>query len=98
MANDEQLDIRELHDGAWQLTFPYNADFIAFLKSTVPARDRKYDPDTNIWTLLNADKLSNVESVGLQKFSYVTKIFYRDKKQVWKNLRSGVETTQENLF
>ncbi len=98
MSNEDQLDIRELRDGSYRLEFPYNADFIAFLKSRVPGKDRTYDPESNHWTLLNTMHLSHIESVGLQKFSYVTKIFWRDGKQIWKNLKTGTESVQENLF
>jgi len=98
MAHDDQLDIRELKSGQWRLEFPYNAEFIEFLKLRVPARERQYDPDTKRWLLLSGEHLAGVERLGMQHFQHVTKTFFRDGKEVWKNLKTGIETIQENLF
>lgn len=98
MAHDSQLDIKQLTDGSWALDFPFNRDFIDWLKGRVPGRDRSYDSATNVWVVRGDEYLKPIESVGVQYFDHVTKLFYRDKVQVWKNLKTGIETVQKSLF
>lgn len=98
MAEPDQLDIREIGPNKWRLEFPFNEDFIEFIKSRVPYADRSYDPDTHFWEIRDSKYLPALEGVGVQKFRFATKIFWRDGKQVWKNLRTGHESVQENLF
>lgn len=98
MSNSGQLDIRELKPGVWRLEFPYNEDFIAWLKVRIPPRDRSYDSSTHFWEIKGDHHIPAIEGIGVQKFKWATKIFYRDGLQVMKNLHSGVETIQENLF
>jgi hypothetical protein len=33
MSGDRCIDIREIEPGTWRLEFPYEADFIAYVKS-----------------------------------------------------------------
>lgn len=98
MSNPDQLDIRELSPGVWQFEFPFNGDFIEFIKGRVPWSDRAYDSATNFWTVRGDKYLPALEGVGVQKFRYVTKIFGRDGMEVWKNLKTGAESIQGNLF
>jgi hypothetical protein len=98
MSNPDQLDIRELCPGVFRLEFDYNEDFIAWLKARISPRDRSYDPATHFWEIRGDSYLLAIEGVGTQKFSYVTKIFWRDGKEVWKNVKTGTEQVQENLF
>lgn len=98
MASKDQLDIKQLKPGTWRLEFDYNDDFISYLKQRVPKENREYDPDTHFWTITGDEYIPAIEGIGVQKFSYATKIFERDGKQVWKNLKTGREEVQENLF
>lgn len=98
VANKDQLDIRQLADGSWRLEFDYNSEFIEYLKQRVPARDRHYDDVTHYWTIFKDEYMPAIEGIAVQKFAHVTKIFWRDDKEVWRNLKTGVEYIQENLF
>lgn len=98
MSNPDQLDIRELRPGVWRLEFPYNEEFIAWLKARISPRDRSYDPATHFWDVTGDSYLPAIEGVGVQRFHFVTKIFWRDGKEVWKNLKTGKEEIQESLF
>lgn len=98
MAENTVIDIRELGEGKWRLEFNYEADFIAFIKSRVPARDRSYDPETTWWEVRGDQYMPAIEGVAAQKFSHATRIFRRDGETVWKNLISGHESVQRSLF
>lgn len=98
MSSDTIIDIREMGEGAWRLEFNYEADFIAYLKSRVPGRDRSYDSDTNYWTIRGDSYMPAIEGVAAQKFDHATRIFRRDGETVWKNLISGHESIQKSLF
>ena len=98
MPNRDQLDIRQVKAGVWRIEADYNADFVEYLKMRVPKQDRDYDPDTNVWTITGDKYIPAIEGVGVQKFSFATKIFWREGKQVWHNLKTGREEIQENLF
>ncbi|MGH3427725.1 MAG: hypothetical protein ACRDQZ_09195 [Mycobacteriales bacterium] len=98
MANDQQLDIREIGPETWRLEFPYNADFIEFIKRRVPHTDRSYDSATNFWTVRGDKYMPAIEGVGVQKFRFATKIFKRGDDEVWKNLITGAESIQKSLF
>ena len=96
--NDDQLDIKEIRPGTYELTFPYNEDFIGFIKMKVPYYDRSYDEDTRVWTVRGEKYVSHLESVGLQKFSYVMRISRGEEGVVYRNCRTGTETVQRALF
>ena len=98
MPEPDQLDLRELRPGVYRLEFPYNPDFISYIKQRVPAQDRSYDPETHFWEIRGDQYIPAIEGIGAQKFKFATKIFWRDGKEVWKNLHSGHESVQENLF
>lgn len=98
MSNADQLDIREIGPSKWRLEFPFNADFIEFIKSRIPWQDRSYDSATHFWEIRGDKYLPAIEGVGVQKFKFATKIYFRDGKEVWRNLHSGHESIQENLF
>jgi hypothetical protein len=91
MSEPDQLDIRQVGEGKWRLEFAYNGDFIAWLKSRVPAQDRSYDPATHFWEIRGDQYIPAIEGIGVQKFSFATKIFWRDNVEVWKNLKTGRE-------
>lgn len=98
MANPDQLDIRQTAAGVWRLEFDYNSDFIAFLKSRVPASDRSYDPGTHFWEVRGDNYLPALEGVAVQHFKYAQRIFRREGKLVYLNLISHQEHIQEELF
>jgi hypothetical protein len=98
VAEADQIDLKEIGPGKYQLCFPYNPDFIQYLKTRVPAQDRSYDPDTHFWEVRGEQYIPAIEGIAVRKFSFATKIFWRDGKQVWRNLKSGAESIQENLF
>lgn len=96
--NEDQLDIRVQEDGKLTLEFPYNADFIEYLKSRIPHTERSYEPETKIWTVPEK-YLAAIEGVGVQKFSHVTRVYRRnDGAMVWRNVKSGAEMVQAGLF
>jgi hypothetical protein len=97
MPHPDQLDIKQVGDN-YKLSFDYNPDFIEWLKGRVPSRDRSYDEDTHEWTIFGDAHIAAIEGVGVQKFSFATKIFRRGNQMVWKNLKSGKEEVQEGLF
>jgi hypothetical protein len=97
MPNKDQIDIRELRPGVWRIEADYEESFVEWLKQRVPKEDRDYDPDTHFWTITGDKYIPAIEGIGAQKFSYATKVFWRDDKQVYKNLHSGREEIQENL-
>lgn len=96
--SDRCIDVREMGSGEWRLEFPYDADFIAYLKQKVPGRDRSYDPDTNWWTVRGESYMPAVEGVAAQKFDHATRVFRRNGETVWKNLITGHESIQKSLF
>ena len=98
MSHEDQLDIRDLGRGAFELSFPYNLDFINFIKAKVPYRDRSYAEATHIWTIWGEHYIGHLEGVGLQKFSHVTRVFHRGTDLVVRNVRTGTETVQKGLF
>lgn len=98
MSNPDQIDIKELSPGVWRLEFDFNADFISWLKARVAPADRSYDPETHFWEVRGDKYIPAIEGIGTQRFKFATKIFWRDGRQVFKNLHSGVESIQENLF
>jgi hypothetical protein len=97
MSNPDQLDIKQVGEGRWVLTFPYREDFIELIKTRVPRTDRSYDEVTHEWTIVGDQYIPALEGVGVQKFSFATRIFLRDGKRVWRNLKTGKEEIQENL-
>jgi hypothetical protein len=98
VSEPDQIDIKEMGHGKWRLEFAYNGDFITWLKGRIPAQDRSYDPDTHFWEIRGEEYIPAIEGIAVQKFSFATKIFWRDGKQVWRNLKTGTESIQENLF
>jgi hypothetical protein len=96
--NTDQLDIRDLGDGNFRLEFPYNPDFIEFLKMKVPPSCRTYDPDTHIWTVRGSNFIGHLEGIGLQKFGFVARTFQRGNDLVIRNCRTGAESVQKGLF
>jgi hypothetical protein len=100
MSNADQFDVREIRPGCWRLEFPFNGEFIEYLKQRVPWQDRSYDSATHFWEIRDANNkyMAAIEGVGVQKFTYATRIFWREGKQVIRNLQSGHESIQENLF
>jgi hypothetical protein len=98
MSGDRCIDIREIEPGTWRLEFPYEADFIAYVKSRVPSRDRSYDPDTNWWTVRGQQYMPEIEGIAAQKFDHATRIFRKDDETVWRNLITGHESVQKSLF
>lgn len=96
---DDQITIREQVDGTWTLEFPYNEEFIAYLKQRVWQSDRSYDPETKIWTVRGDKYLPAIEGVAVQTFRFAVR-WYRNSegKLTMKNLKTGVETVQEELF
>lgn len=96
--NADQLDIKEMGQDTFRLEFPYNPDFIDFIKFKVPARQRGYDDATRIWTIHGEKYIGHLESVGLQKFKFVTRIWRRGSETVVLDVRTGVESVQKGLF
>lgn len=98
--NDDELIIRLKSDGSFTLESPRpNMDFIEYLKRRVPSADREYDPDLFVWTIRGEQYLAPIEGVAVQKFRFAQRIYRNSEgKLVYKNLKSGVETVQENLF
>lgn len=100
MSGDDQITFREVSPGRWTLEFEYNPEFIYYLKQRVPAHERSYDPDTHIWTV-NDDsfRLNALEGVAVQKFRHAVRQYRNaDGKLALRNLKTGVETVQEELF
>jgi len=100
-VTDDQITIRELGRFRWSLEFPYNEEFISWLKQRIPHQDRTYDPETHIW-IVSGDsdvRLNAIESIAVQKFRFAVR-WYRnsDGKLTMRNLKTGVETVQEELF
>ena len=99
--NDDQITIRQIGSDKWSLEFPYNEDFINYLKRRVPAADRTYDPDTHVWTISGDEefRLNAIEGVAVQKFRHAVR-WYRNAEGnlAMRNLKTGVETVQETLF
>lgn len=95
---EDQLDVKETRPGTFELSFPYNEDFIAFIKFKVPSFDRSYDEDTRIWTVHGENYIGHLEGVGLQKFSHVTRTYKRGSDLVIRNVRTGKENVQQGLF
>ena len=94
----DQLDIYDMGNGEFRVEFPYNADFIDFLKMKVPSSCRSFDPDTKIWTVRGANFIGHLEGVGLQKFGHVARTFARNGDLVIRNCRTGTESVQKVLF
>jgi len=97
-VNEDQLDIKEMGQDTYRLEFPYNPDFIEFLKMKVPHRDREYDEDTHIWTIHGERYVGHLEGVGLQKFRHVTRTYAKGSDLVIRNVRTGAENVQKGLF
>jgi hypothetical protein len=97
--NPDQCDIRSVRPGVWKVESDYNPDFVDYMKSRVPADDRSYDPDTHIWEIRGDNYIPMLESIAVQKFSFATRIYTDSQgRRVWRNLKSGREEVQENLF
>ena len=97
--NPDQLDIRQVRPGVWNLEFDFNDDFIAYLKSRVPSADRSYDPETRVWEVSGDNYIPMLESIAVQKFSFVTRIYSDDKgRRIWRNVKTGHEQVQEQMF
>jgi hypothetical protein len=97
---DDQITIREVSPGRWTLEFEFNSDFIAYLKQRVPCHERSYDPETHIWTI-NDDgyRLNAVEGIAVQKFRHAVRQYRNaEGKLTLRNLKTGAETVQEELF
>lgn len=98
VPNEEQLTISDRGNQRFDLEFPYNEDFIAFLKMKVPYQDRGYDEDTRTWTVVGEKYIGHLEGVGLQKFRHVTRQFKQGPDLVIRNVRTGAESVQRGLF
>jgi len=100
-VSDDQITIREVGPFRWSLEFPYNEEFITWLKSRIPYPDRSYDPDTHIWRVSGDSdvRLNAIIGVAVQKFRHAV-LWHRNQegKLAMKNLKTGVETVQEELF
>jgi hypothetical protein len=81
LMNADQLDIKEIGKDKYTLEFPYNPDFIDFIKHKVASRDREYDPDTKVWTVRGKQYVNYLQGVGLQKFAHVMFIYRKDGRQ-----------------
>ncbi|HLH05821.1 MAG TPA: hypothetical protein VKW78_01145 [Terriglobales bacterium] len=98
MARENQLDIKELGGDKFQIEFPFNQDYIDFIKWRVPAADRRYDEATKTWLIRGERYIGPLESVGMQRFRHVTRIFWRGSSLVIRNARTGTESIQGALF
>jgi hypothetical protein len=99
MPNPDQCDIRRISPGVWRVECDFNESFIDYMKSRVPREARSYDPDTKIWTIKGDEYIAKLESIAVQKFSYVTRIFRDDQDRlIWKNLKTGREEVQASFF
>ena len=96
--NSEQLDIKEISRGVYELEFPYNEDYIDFLKGKVPSAHRAWDPDSKKWTVKGEKYVGHLESIGLQRFKFVMFIRHGKEGVVYRNCRTGAETVQKTLF
>jgi hypothetical protein len=96
--NADQLDIKEVGHETFRLEFPYNPDFIEFIKFKVPGKDREYDEDTHVWTIHGERYIGHLEGVGLQNFKWVTRVARRGSELVIRDCRSGAESVQKGLF
>lgn len=96
--NQDQLDIKEMGHETYRLEFPYNEEFISFIKFKVPARDREYDEDTHIWTIHGEKYIGHLEGVGLQKFKFVARIRRAGSELIIRDCRTGAEAVQKGLF
>jgi hypothetical protein len=96
--NADQLDIKQIGPEKYTLEFPYNPDFIEFIKYKVPSSAREYDPDTKVWTVRGKEFLNHLQGVGLQKFAHVMFIYRKDADLIFRNVRTGTENVQRSLF
>ena len=97
--SDDQITIRESGDG-YSLEFSYNEEFIGWLKGRFVPAERSYDPDTHIWRVRTNERgLNAIIGVAVQKFRHAV-LWHRNEegKLAMKNLKTGVETVQEELF
>lgn len=99
--SEDQITIRELGCFRWSLEFSYNEEFIDWLKRRIPAADRSYDPETHIWRVSGDSdvRLNAIESIAVQKFRFAVRWYKNaEGKLTMRNLKTGAETVQEELF
>jgi hypothetical protein len=96
----DEIIFRCISPGKYTIEFSYEASFIEYLKKRVPAHERSYDPDTQLWTF-NDDsfRLNALEGIAVQKFRHAQRIYWNNEgKLVMRNIKTGAEAIQESLF
>ena len=99
MVDRTALDIRKIAECRWRLEFPYNSDFIEWLKAFVHHTHRSYNPQAKVWEVELVDALlPTLEQKGLSYFNVVTRIFRRGNELVYRDAGSGHESVIGSLF
>lgn len=99
--NEDQITIRKIRDRRYSIECSYEPDFIDYIKQRIAPGQRSYDPDTHIWEFEDSDgkTLNAITGVATQKFRSAICIFRDNEgKLTTRNLKTGVQTLQEELF
>ena len=57
----QHAEIRPIADGKIEIASPYNAEFVAALKSEIPANSRQWDGSKKVWVIEEAEAEAAVE-------------------------------------
>lgn len=99
IADEEEVQdhIKE-HDPYWKIEFPYDAEFIEWIKRTIPHTERTWNPGAEpFWTIADRWKDKVIErGKGIFEAVYITE--YEGDEKIEINAITGQRTVQPSLF